>query len=156
MKNLNDIINESINEGISAAKYFSAYKGDSVYDHTKVQAGTTRIWISFDIDNDPEKKLRKKLYDWFNQQEQIESWGGSVATFITTPCQKSNDDVLEYLKKELRKSKVFIDDDAKWAETPNISLYVFYRTKDMNKDNYSGHFVLIQNATIKQAGGFKC
>lgn len=160
MLSLTDYMN-NIFEGVSLTKYFSDRGNQpSVYNETElseIKSGETRIWISFDIDNDPNKVVRKALYDWFNEQQQIESWGNSVATFLVYAFMW-DDDVKKYIVEGLKQAKVL--NSINWQNTPNVSLYVFYRSKifkdDKNISQHSGHFVLIQTAKIKQANGFIC
>ena len=158
---MDNFVQNVIVESVSATKYFSD-RGDhpTVYKETElpaVKSGKTRIWISFDIENDPQKIVRKKLYDWFNTQIQIESWGNSVATFLVNAYMLDTK-VRDYIINGLRQAKVFNSVD--WSKTPDVSLYVFYRTKILKEDkttlSASGHFVLIQNAKIMQPSGFKC
>ena len=146
----------NVNEGLTLEQY-RKYKEFTVYDEICVPDNHTRIWISFDIDNDPDKSKRKQLYDWFNKQTDIESWGNSVATFLVEKCftDRNNTDAIEYLKNELKSAGVLIDHITEWSQTEDISIYVIYRSTREGK-KYSGHFVLIQNAKIKQAGVFKC
>ena len=155
MLSLSDYM-ENIFEGVSATKYFSDRGNQpSVFNETELpvtKIGKTRIWISFDIDNDPNKVVRKALYNWFNEQQQIESWGNSVATFLVDDYMLDSK-VKNYIVAGLQGANVLAKND--WKKTPNISLYVFYRTKKEGRAN-SGHFVLIQTAKIKQANGFVC
>ena len=158
---MDNFAQNAIFEGVSATKYFSDRGNQpTVYKETElpaVKSGKTRIWISFDIENDPQKNVRKKLYDWFNAQIQIESWGNSVATFLVNACMV-DEDVQNYIVNGLKQARVFNLDD--WKKTPNVSLYISYRTKILKEDkttwSASGHFVLIQNAKIMQPSGFKC
>ena len=149
--------NNKINEGVTVAEYIAA-RGEqpTVYKETELQPnlkGVTRIWISFDIDDDPQKVKRNALYDWFNTQAQIESWGNSVATFLTNGYATKDLDVANYLIKELIDAKVLDADN--WEHTPEISLYVFYETRRITTHRM-GRFILIQTATVKQPNGFKC
>lgn len=147
----------SINEGLSFVEYTRGEKV-TVYKESEVPAGCTRIWISFDIDdkNCLKKERRNNLYNWLNKQLQIESWGNSVATFLIKKCcsDQSNQDAHEYLCKELIKADVLDKQD--WVKTPKISLYIVYRSKNSLGQKYSGQFVLIQNAKIRQARMFQC
>jgi len=148
---------QQVNEGIYVEKYFDE-RGNkpSVYNESELQLdpyGITRVWISFDIEEDPNKERRKALYDWFNTQTQIESWGNSVATFLATGYVDLNRDLAECLVSELQNAKVL--NSAKWEETPGISLYITYESRKVVSRN-AGHFVLIQNAKIMQPSGFKC
>lgn len=150
---------DSVNEGLSYAEY-TRENVPTVYKESEVHNGHTRIWISFDIDDNQikndDKTTRKNLYNWFNIQKQIESWGDSVATFLVNKCfsDQSNQDALEYLCKELIKADVLDKQD--WAKTPKISLYIIYRSTNNSGQKYSGQFVLIQNAKIRQARKFRC
>lgn len=150
-----------LNEGMTYSEYMKEGKA-SVYEESVVPAGHTRFWISFDIDNQNDKDAdgntrRDKLYDWLNHRKQIESWGNSVATFLTEECfrDSSNSDAIDYLVKEFKTANVF-NNNIEWAKTPDISLYVTYRSRNLSHNTYSGHFVLIQNAKIKQPRGFRC
>lgn len=142
---------DNINEGLSIDVYLQKFQ-DTVYTEEMVSINNTRVWISFDIDNDPENKTRKKLYAWFNQQKQIESWGNSVATFLISKVFTNKNELKIHLIKELQNAEVL--QNIHWEKTKNVSLYIIYRSK--NEKTYSGHFVLIQNAKVKQAGQFKC
>ncbi len=148
---------QQVFEGVSATKYFSDRGNQpTVYKESGLPinpAGITRIWISFDIEEDPEKTRRKALYEWFNSQIQIESWGNSVATFLAEGYVVYDKQLSDKLISELTKAKVL--NANKWAETPGISLYITYESRIINTQR-SGHFVLIQNAKIMQANGFKC
>ena len=147
----------AINEGISYTEYTKENK-PTVYDEIMLQLDSTRIWMSFDIDNDPKQVKRSKLYNWLNKQEQIESWGNSVATFILKGCYSAPYHVglISCLQHELRKAGVFIDDDIQWKETKDISIYINYRSRDKQGIGHACHFVLIQKALIRQSRGFHC
>ncbi len=149
--------NNSVNEGLKVAEYIAARgQQPTVYQEVELQPnvnGLTRIWLSFDIDNDPQKVKRTALYDWLNKQNQIESWGNSVATFLVGGYATTDHDVVKFLVDELINAKVL--DKNKWDQTPDISLYVFYESRRITVKNM-GRFILIQNATIKQPNGFKC
>ena len=92
----------------------------TVFDEDKYNSNTTRVWISFDIDD----KLapigtRKKLYDWINAYD-AESWGNSNATFLLNGWTPDNEYLGDWLISELTTANVL--DKTNWEKTKGISL----------------------------------
>ena len=75
--------------------------------------------------------------------------------YIKVLLVPADEEVRDYLVKELKTANVF-NNNIEWAKTPDISLYVTYRSRSLSHNTYSGYFVLIQNAKIKQPRGFRC
>lgn len=124
----------------------------------------TRIWLSYDInDKKAPKDCRDNLIEWLASWE-AESFGISVATFLVDGIYlRSDKEVATWLIQELKDNDVLKKDDEitidkPYLSTPGLSLYVFYRTRNDEDGSalkqQSGHFVLIQNASMKHVGGY--
>lgn len=124
----------------------------TVFDEDKYNSNTTRVWISFDIDD----KLapigtRKKLYDWINAYD-AESWGNSNATFLLNGWTPDNEYLGDWLISELTTANVL--DKTNWKKTKGISLYIQYLTLSDKQEGTFDYFVLIQNKDIPNPNGF--
>ncbi|MCQ2313162.1 MAG: hypothetical protein MJZ84_06935 [Paludibacteraceae bacterium] len=138
-------------------------RATSVYCEEGRPKYATRIWISYDINDDAPDGCRTNLEKWLTSQE-AESFGESVATFlIPWTCYSTNSSVANWLLPRLKDAGIInntdtITDEKPYLETPGLSLYVIYRSRNNGDGSamklYSGHFVLIQNANITHSGGY--
>ena len=124
----------------------------TVFDEDEYNSNTTRVWISFDIDDKLASiDTRKKLYDWINAYD-AESWGNSNATFLLNGWTPDNEYLGDWLISELTTANVL--DKTNWKKTKGISLYIQYLTLSDKQEGTFDYFVLIQNKDIPNPNGF--
>ena len=125
----------------------------TVFDEDEYRSNTTRVWLSFDIDDKlAVKNTRKNLYDWINGFD-AESWGNSNATFILEGWTSDNEYLGDWLVDELKTANVL--DKTNWKKTKGISLYVQYLAISDLLEGTFDYFVLIQNKDIPNPNGFQ-
>ncbi len=155
-------------QDVGEMKTYLDRRKDSVYTEERRPKDHVRIWLSYDIE-DGYGALYDPLYALFNELG-AESWGGSVATFLV-PIEQAPDNafIAEILVNMLQEKEIVAGnsfEDEAWKKTKGLSLYVFYRyyyhdTSKEGKENEnpkvfnSDHFVLLHNAPIKHADGWK-
>lgn len=124
----------------------------TVFNESDLAFNTTRIWLSFDIEDDKAPKdERANLYAWLNTLG-AESWGNSMATFTVPGSTQNLSDVGKWLVNELQKNNVL--DKTNWQKTTGISLYVQYVSCTGTFSYSFDYFVLIQNKDIPNPNGF--
>jgi len=146
------------------ARLAKKHRRTSVYNESERPLNSTRVWISYDIEDDKAPKdCRNNLESWLGTQ-QAESFGKSVATFlIKDKCIRLNSKLADWLLNELKGACVLNKDDGytndkPYLTTPGISLYVIYRSRTFGPtkatNQFSNHFVLIHNAPLGKVGGY--
>lgn len=118
----------------------------NVYQEDDVPQGKIRVWISLDINDDPDSAKREAIWDMLTPKK-VESWGTSVYTYLDKDMTE-----LE-LKRDIISKLQNIDilNKPNWQNTQGVSLYITWRRHYKKEDKWyylSGYFTLIQTATV--------
>ncbi|MBR1374300.1 hypothetical protein IJ556_07630 [bacterium] len=134
---------------MTMSRELDAYKNrypQNVYQEEDVPQRKIRIWLSFDINNDPNSAIREAIWNILVPKK-VESWGTSVYTYLDDDMGEDN--IQNSLVLMLQEAGVL--NRPYWQNTPGVSIYVIWRRHYRRENEWyyrSGYFTLIQNADV--------